>query len=64
MAELSTVQWVIFSVVWLAGSFGTAALLALLYKRLHPGLSFYKLWALWSVVVSVVAVIVLAAGWI
>ena len=34
------------------GTFGGGAALAWLYKRLHPDLAFYKLWALWSAVLS------------
>ena len=55
MDRLSPTEWLIFSAVWLIAAFGTAALLAALYKRLHPELSFHKLWAMWAVVVSVIA---------
>lgn len=54
--------WLIIGAVWLACAFGGSALLALLYKRLHPELSYYKLWALWAVVVSVLAAVVFATG--
>ena len=60
LSSFSTGQWLVVCIVWLAASFGTAALLATLYKRLHPELSFHKLWALWTVVVSLVAAAVLA----
>jgi hypothetical protein len=36
--------------------------LAGLYRRLHPALSFHYLWALWTVIVSVVALAVLGLG--
>ena len=47
--------WFIIAVVWIVCSFGSGALLAALYKRLHPSLSFHRLWALWSVLVSLLA---------
>jgi hypothetical protein len=52
----------VLSAAWLIGSFGSAALLALLYRRLHPELSFYKLWAFWVIIVSVLAAGVFAFG--
>lgn len=55
MARFSTTEWLIFSLVWLIASFGSAALLAHLYRKLHPELDFYKLWALWTVIVSLLA---------
>jgi hypothetical protein len=56
------VAWLIVSAAWLAGSFGSAAVLALLYRRLHPELSFYKLWAFWTIVVSALAAALFALG--
>lgn len=60
--DLGRLGWLAVSVAWLAGAFGSSAILAFLYKRLHPGLSFYKLWAFWAVVVSVVAALAFAFG--
>jgi hypothetical protein len=54
--------WLIISAAWLLGAFGSAALLALLYRRLHPELSFYKLWAFWTLIVSGIAAAVFAFG--
>jgi hypothetical protein len=45
---------------WMIGTFGGGAVLAWLYKRLHPQLAFYKLWALWSALLSGAAAVVLA----
>jgi coenzyme F420-reducing hydrogenase gamma subunit len=50
----------LITVAWLAGAFGCGAALASLYKRLHPSLSFYKLWAFWTMVLSAVAAVLLA----
>ena len=57
-----TSAWLIISIVWLAGAFGSGYLLARLYKRLHPGLSLYKLWALWTVILSTIAGVILLLG--
>jgi hypothetical protein len=52
--ELGRLQWALIGVVWLVAAFGSGAALAWLYKRLHPELSFYKLWAAWTTVLSMV----------
>lgn len=62
MRQLGTAEWLIFSAVWLVVSFGSGALLAWWYRRLHPALSFYKLWALWTVIVSLAAAGIFALG--
>lgn len=60
MAALSsTLAWLVVSIAWLVGAFGSGYLLARLYKRLHPELSMHKLWAFWTVLVSVIAAIIL-----
>jgi hypothetical protein len=60
MRGLGALGWLLIAVVWMIGTFGGGAALAWLYKRLHPDLAFYKLWALWSAVLSGAAVLVLA----
>jgi hypothetical protein len=54
--------WLVVSIAWLIGAFGSSALLALLYKQLHPELSFHRLWAFWAVIVSIVAALIFALG--
>ena len=56
--------WALLAVLaaWAVGSLGSAAALAWLYRRLHPSLSFYKLWAFWTMVLSLVAALLLAIG--
>jgi hypothetical protein len=44
------------------GTFGGGWVLAWLYKRLHPSLSFYKLWAFWSMLLGGVVALVFALG--
>jgi hypothetical protein len=55
--------WLVVSAVWLACAFGGGALLARLYRRLYPSLSFHKLWAAWTTVLSLVAALVFWAAW-
>ena len=54
--------WALIGAAWLLCAFGGGAALAALYKRLHPTLSFHKLWALWTVVLSLAAAAILALG--
>lgn len=53
--RFGTIGWLLVTLVWLLGAFGSGAALALLYRTLHPELAYYKLWAFWTVVVSVLA---------
>lgn len=55
-------HWLVILAAWAVGSLGSAAALAWLYRRLHPSLAFYKLWAFWTMVVSLIAAAVLAFG--
>ncbi|HSU14312.1 hypothetical protein [Longimicrobium sp.] len=54
--------WSAIAIGWLAGTFGGGAALAWLYKRLHPQLAFYKLWAMWSAVLGGIVALLLAFG--
>ena len=60
MRELGALGSLLFALAWMIGTFGGGAALAWLYKRLHPELAFYKLWALWSALLSGAAVLVMA----
>jgi hypothetical protein len=55
-------QWTAVALGWMIGAFGGGAALAWLYKRLYPGLAFYKLWALWSMFLSAAVAVLLAFG--
>ena len=44
------------------GTFGGGWMLACLYKRLHPSLAFYKLWAFWSMVLGGIVALLFALG--
>lgn len=54
---------VVLSAVWVAASTGTGFLLALLARRLHPGLSLIKLWFFYTVLMAVLVAIVFLIGW-
>lgn len=54
--------WLIVAAAWLVCSFGSGALLAILYKRLHPSLSFHRLWAFWTVATSLLAAVLYLVG--
>ncbi|MFL5383294.1 MAG: hypothetical protein ACJ8GN_12315 [Longimicrobiaceae bacterium] len=54
--------WLLVALAWLLGAFGGGAALAWLYKRLHPGLAFYKLWAFWTTVLGAVVALLLLFG--
>ena len=54
--------WLIIGAAWMVGAFGGGAALAWLYKRLHPQLAFYKLWAFWTAVLSGTVAILFAFG--
>ncbi len=49
--------------VWMAGSSGTGLLLALLAKRIHPGLSMLKLWLFYTVLMAALVAVVFLIGW-
>lgn len=52
--------WAAVAVVWLLSALASGAALAWLYKRLHPSLAFYKLWAFWTMILSAIAAVALA----
>jgi hypothetical protein len=54
------VSLLLVAVVWLLAALGSGAGMALLYKRLHPSLAFYKLWAFWTMVLSALVALALA----
>jgi len=56
------VPWLILTAAWFVGAFGGGAALAWIYKRYHPQLAFYKLWAFWTMILSGVAALVIGGG--
>ena len=62
MNEITLGGWAVVGLAWMLGAFGGGAALAWLYRRLHPELAFYKLWAFWAMVLSGVAALIIAFG--
>lgn len=60
---MGSLSLVVLSAVWVAASTGTGFLLALLARRLHPGLSLIKLWFFYTVLMAVLVAIVFLIGW-
>ena len=58
----SILQWALIALVWLAAAMACGAALAWLYKRLHPSLAFYKLWAFWTMILSAIVALALGLG--
>jgi hypothetical protein len=56
------VDWLLVALGWLAAAVGSGAALAWLYKRLHPSLAFYKLWAFWTMILSAIVALGLGLG--
>ncbi len=61
---MDAVAWVVLLGVWCAAATGSGYLLARLAKRIHPDLSFRKLWLLYTVLMAFFAALVLLLGWI
>ena len=51
------------ALVWLACALGGGALLALLARRIHPGLSLRKLWIFYSALLALAVAGFLAIAW-
>lgn len=56
------IYWSVVALVWLLCSLASGAAIAWLYKRLHPTLAFYKLWAFWTMVISGAVALVFGLG--
>ena len=53
---------VVISVVWVAAASGTGFLLALLARRMHPGLSLVRLWFFYTILMALLVAFVLLIG--
>jgi len=58
------VTLLVLSGVWMAASSGTGFLLALLAKRIHPGLSLLKLWLFYTVLMATLVAVVFVIAWL
>lgn len=61
---MDPVTLVVLLFVWMVASSGTGYLLALLAKRIHPGLSLVKLWLFYTVLMATLVAIVFLVGWL
>ena len=51
------------AVVWVVSSSGTGLLLALLARRIHPGLSLVRLWFFYTILMALLVAFVFILGW-
>jgi hypothetical protein len=54
---------IVLLVVWVAAASASGFLLALLAKRIHPGLSLVKLWAFYTVLMATLVAVVFLVAW-
>ena len=60
---METTVLLVLSAVWVAASSGTGFLLALMAKRIHPGLSLRKLWLFYTVLMAMLVALVFVLAW-
>lgn len=53
----------VLAVVWVVSSSGTGLLLALLARRIHPGLSLVRLWFFYTILMALLVAFVFILGW-
>ncbi len=53
----------VLAVVWVVSSSGTGFLLALLARRIHPGLSLVRLWFFYTILMALLVAFVFVLGW-
>ncbi len=61
---MGTTTLVVLSLVWVVASSITGFLLALLGKRIHPGLSLVKLWLFYTVLMATLVAFVFVVAWL
>jgi hypothetical protein len=60
---VSITTLLVLSGVWVAASSGTGFVLALLAKKIHPGLSLVKLWLFYTVLMATLVALVFILAW-
>lgn len=55
---------IVMSLVWVASASGTGFLLALLARRIHPGLNLTRLWFFYTVLMAFLVGAVFLIGWL
>jgi hypothetical protein len=61
---VGTITYLVLSLVWVAASSGTGFLLALLGKKMHPGLSLVKLWFFYTGLMAALVALVFVIAWL
>lgn len=61
---MDTITLLVLLALWVLASSGSGLALAVLAKRLHPGLSRNRLWLFYTVLTAVLAGIVLLVAWL
>ena len=61
---MDPVSLLVLSVVWVAASSGSGFLLSSIAKRVHPGLSFRKLWGFYTVLMATLVAVVFLVIWL
>jgi hypothetical protein len=62
--EVETTALLVLSAVWVAAATATGFLLALLARKIHPGLSLVKLWLFYTVLMATLVAIVFVVAWL
>jgi hypothetical protein len=60
---MDPISLAVLCAVWVAASSGSGFMLALLAKRIHPGLSLVKLWLFYSVLMAILVAFVFLLAW-
>ena len=55
--------WTLLVAVWAGTSLGGGAVLALLAQRIHPGLSWHRLWIVYSGLLGFTVAALMAIAW-
>ena len=61
---MESITLVVLLGVWMVASSGSGILLALLAKRIHPGLSTLKLWVFYTVLMATLVAVVFLIVWL
>ncbi|MBI4540319.1 MAG: hypothetical protein HY704_12520 [Gemmatimonadetes bacterium] len=61
--KMDWIAYLVLLLVWVVAAAATGAALALLAKRMHPTLSFRKLWVFYSTLMAVAVAGVLIIAW-
>ncbi len=55
--------WALLGAVWVGTSLAGGAVLAWLAKRIHPGLSWHRLWIVYSGLLGFMVAAIMAIAW-